>query len=92
MGPSEELPEQETAVGCPCGGESSSLVRPEDNVSRARLATSREPDSFLSFPHKRTVTQKISSRGKGNHLLGRQWDQSFKKKAPHDVNVCPQQS
>ncbi|MPC95717.1 hypothetical protein E2C01_090941 [Portunus trituberculatus] len=37
--PSEELPEQETAVGGPCGGESSSLLRPEDDVSRARAET-----------------------------------------------------
>ncbi|MPC51913.1 hypothetical protein E2C01_045770 [Portunus trituberculatus] len=36
MRPSEELPEQETAVGGPSGGESSSLLRPEDDVSQAR--------------------------------------------------------
>ncbi|MPC37227.1 hypothetical protein E2C01_030701 [Portunus trituberculatus] len=35
MHPSEELPEQETAVGGPCGGKSSFLIRPEDDVSRA---------------------------------------------------------
>ncbi|MPC29674.1 hypothetical protein E2C01_022920 [Portunus trituberculatus] len=36
MRPSEELAERETAVGGPCGGESSSLLRPEDDVSHAR--------------------------------------------------------
>ncbi|MPC57726.1 hypothetical protein E2C01_051714 [Portunus trituberculatus] len=39
MRPSEELPEQETAVGGLCGGESPFLVRPEDDVSRARAET-----------------------------------------------------
>ncbi|MPC84110.1 hypothetical protein E2C01_078837 [Portunus trituberculatus] len=99
MHPSEELPEQETAVGGTCGGESSSLLRAEDDISRARSATSREPDSFFVFSHKHTVRQNISSRGKGNHLLGLQWeralaavDQSFLKKAPHDANVYPRQS
>ncbi|MPC80073.1 hypothetical protein E2C01_074638 [Portunus trituberculatus] len=41
MHPSEE---QETAVGGPCGGKSSFPLRPEDDVSRARSVTSREPD------------------------------------------------
>ncbi|MPC83437.1 hypothetical protein E2C01_078146 [Portunus trituberculatus] len=36
MRPSEELPEQETAVGDPCGEESFFLLRPEDDVSWAR--------------------------------------------------------
>ncbi|MPC96704.1 hypothetical protein E2C01_091979 [Portunus trituberculatus] len=44
MRPSEELPEQETTVGGPSGGESSFLLRPEDYVSWARSATSREPE------------------------------------------------
>ncbi|MPC76693.1 hypothetical protein E2C01_071117 [Portunus trituberculatus] len=48
MRPSEELPEHETAVGGPYGGES----RPEDDAGQ------------------------ISSRGKGNHLLGRQWERA----------------
>ncbi|MPC83416.1 hypothetical protein E2C01_078125 [Portunus trituberculatus] len=47
MRPSEELPEQETAAGGSYGGESSFPLRPDDDVSRARSATSREPDSFL---------------------------------------------
>ncbi|MPC38030.1 putative carbonic anhydrase 5 [Portunus trituberculatus] len=50
MRPSEELLEQETAVGGPSGGESSSLLRTEDDVSRARSATSRESEFFL-FSH-----------------------------------------
>ncbi|MPC79233.1 hypothetical protein E2C01_073749 [Portunus trituberculatus] len=29
------------------------------------------------FSHKRTVTQKISSKGKGHHLLGRQWERAL---------------
>ncbi|MPC77536.1 hypothetical protein E2C01_071994 [Portunus trituberculatus] len=73
MRPSEELPEQETAVGGPCGGESF-LIRPEDDISRARSAISREPEIFLCFPIRKKVTQEISSRGKGNHLLRRQWE------------------
>ncbi|MPC51169.1 hypothetical protein E2C01_045010 [Portunus trituberculatus] len=48
--PSEELPERDTAVGGACGGECPSLLRPEDDVSRARSATSREPGTFLYFP------------------------------------------
>ncbi|MPC97943.1 hypothetical protein E2C01_093289 [Portunus trituberculatus] len=59
--------------------------------------TSRGPDS----------NTKNGSKDKGNHLLGLQWEgalaavdgvprphatQSFKKKAPHDTNVCPRQS
>ncbi|MPD06956.1 hypothetical protein E2C01_102794 [Portunus trituberculatus] len=48
--PSEELPEQETAAGAPCGGQSSFPLRPEDDVSRTRSATSREPECFLCFP------------------------------------------
>ncbi|MPC48000.1 hypothetical protein E2C01_041764 [Portunus trituberculatus] len=51
MRPSKKLPEQETAVTGPCGGESSILLRPEDDVSQAR--------------------------GKGNHLLGRQWEREL---------------
>ncbi|MPC51029.1 hypothetical protein E2C01_044866 [Portunus trituberculatus] len=29
------------------------------------------------FSHKQKVTQKISSRGKENHLLGRQWERAL---------------
>ncbi|MPC96635.1 hypothetical protein E2C01_091906 [Portunus trituberculatus] len=39
MRPSEELPEQETAVGGLCGGVSSFPLRPEDDVSRTRAET-----------------------------------------------------
>ncbi|MPC97508.1 hypothetical protein E2C01_092826 [Portunus trituberculatus] len=66
MRPSEGLPEQKTA----CGGESSSLLRPEDDVSQARYK----------------VTQKISSTGKGNHLLGLQWERAL---AAVDGVPCP---
>ncbi|MPC78220.1 hypothetical protein E2C01_072703 [Portunus trituberculatus] len=76
MRPSEELPKQETAVGGLCGGESSFPLRPEDDVSRAGSATSREPEIFL-FYHMYKVTQKISSRGKENHLLGLQWERAL---------------
>ncbi|MPC66889.1 hypothetical protein E2C01_061044 [Portunus trituberculatus] len=73
---SEELPEQETAVGGPCGGESSFPLRPKDDVSLARSATSREPECFV-FSHKKILTQKISSRDKENHLLGQQWERAL---------------
>ncbi|MPC30757.1 hypothetical protein E2C01_024026 [Portunus trituberculatus] len=74
MRPSEELLEQETAVGGCCGSYSD-----------------------LKMTYRGPVTQKISSRGKGNHLLGRQWERALaavpmltnrfekKKKAPHDA-------
>ncbi|MPC58331.1 hypothetical protein E2C01_052329 [Portunus trituberculatus] len=77
MRPLEELPEQETAVGGPCGGESSFPLRPEDDVPRARSATSREPDSFLCFPIKKNSNTKNGSRGKGSHLLGLQWEEAL---------------
>ncbi|MPC68498.1 hypothetical protein E2C01_062701 [Portunus trituberculatus] len=51
MRPSEALPDQETTVRGTCGGEYSSLLRPEDDVSRAR--------------------------GKGDHLLGLQWERAL---------------
>ncbi|MPC63720.1 hypothetical protein E2C01_057822 [Portunus trituberculatus] len=42
MRPSEELPQQETAVGGPCVGESSFPLRIEADVSRASYTRARE--------------------------------------------------
>ncbi|MPC76195.1 hypothetical protein E2C01_070602 [Portunus trituberculatus] len=42
MRPSEDLPEQETAVGGHCGGEYSFLLRPEDDVSWASAKTASQ--------------------------------------------------
>ncbi|MPC43725.1 hypothetical protein E2C01_037377 [Portunus trituberculatus] len=66
---------------------------------------SREKDSPPQVPPT-AISCSGSSRGKGNHLLGLQWERALAavdgvprpmriscfKKRPHDTNVCPRQS
>ncbi|MPC41394.1 hypothetical protein E2C01_034984 [Portunus trituberculatus] len=49
---SEELPEQEADVGGTCGGETPSLLRPEDDVFRARaeIPSQSIPDWTSNHP------------------------------------------
>ncbi|MPC28641.1 hypothetical protein E2C01_021850 [Portunus trituberculatus] len=59
--PSEELPEQETAVGSTYRGKSPSLPRPEDDILQARSATSREPDIIAPGARETTYWDDIGS-------------------------------
>ncbi|MPC96323.1 hypothetical protein E2C01_091575 [Portunus trituberculatus] len=81
MHSSEELPEQETAVRGPCGGESSFLLRPEDDVSWARSATSRERARETTYSDDNGNERWLPWTG---YLVPMQTNRS-KKKARHDA-------
>ncbi|MPC62863.1 hypothetical protein E2C01_056953 [Portunus trituberculatus] len=78
-----------TVVGDPCGGESSFLLRPEDDVSRARSATSQEPERARE-------TTYWDDNGSERWLLWTGYLVPMRtnrfKKRPHMMqNVCPRQ-
>ncbi|MPC48518.1 hypothetical protein E2C01_042292 [Portunus trituberculatus] len=80
MHPSEELPEQETAVGGICGGESSSLLIPEDDVSRARLAPGAKETTYWDYSGSERWLPWMG-------YLIPMWTSRFKKIRPHMMRM-----